>query len=1088
MHKVRRTALVGLVLLTLLLPTLTWARPNPPRQTDTFWTWQIETVDSAGDVGRYSSLLVVNGDQDVYITYYGSGDLKNARSLSGGPWELSTIDSTGDVGLFTDQTNFLLNRSISYYDATNGDLKYSQGVGSITVDSTGNVGQYSSIAMRYGNWPGISYYDVTNGDLKYAYFNGSSWIRGTVDSTGDVGRYTSLGTQANGYPAISYYDVTNGNLKYAWWNPVDAAWTLEVAEAAGDTGMWTSLAFDASGRAHVAYTSGGGFNVKIATRQPDATWTYELVDIDTLGQISLRLDSQGEAHVAYLTAQGLQYAHGSGTDWTYETVDPGADVGQTPSLFLDSQDRPYISYYDGVTMDLKYAHGCLDATFRHAPEPACVNTSVQFTNSTRGFGPFTYAWAFGDGGTSNQESPAHLFADAGLYTTALTATAACGSDRYTETVTIWGRPEAAYTYTPTVVCQDDPVWFYNTTTASGTVSYQWNFDDGAVSTATNPVHAWNAAGSYQVDLLAINECAADMESQVVPVYDTPGVEAIWTPTEPEVHVPVVFTATSSSPISVTYTWDFGDGATASGPTVTHAYDLTGTYGIMVTGTTACGYSLATGPLTVICNEVLSPSLQWQPLTPTVGLPVTLTAQAAGTEPITYIWDLGDGLTATGSIVQHTYASTGTYTVHLVAGNDCGRQETAALLPVADWPTARFSANTPVCLGEPLLLTNTSSGAAPLSFRWDFGDGLTSTLRAPTHTYALDGSYTVTLRVQNSVGSDQVSRAVAVDHAPYSTTISVQPASPTPGQVITFTAQAAGTGPLLYSWDMGDASTGSGAVITHVYAVTGTYTVTLASANRCGTEQAVTPVPVAFCTAPAGLAVAYSPAFPHVGEVVHLTATVRAGRPPVTVAWDFDGDGNADTYGFTAAYAYQAPGTHAVTTVAWNACGMTEQLDTPVTVRLYTVDLPVILRGYYAGDLFEVDDSPDAASILPLGALQEHTFYRPAAPHSDDRDWVRLTLTAGGAYRFWTQDLGGNDPTTRNDTRLALYAEGNYNTPVAENDDAGSGNCPPELQPSWPASCFVYTPTSSGVYYLRVDNYYAAEFGIELTYTLGAVQQ
>ena len=65
--------------------------------------------------------------------------------------------------------------------------------------------------------PAISYFDSTNGDLKYIRAFGSSgtnWaIPITIDSTGNVGSYTSLAF-VNGFPAISYLDSTNGNLKY----------------------------------------------------------------------------------------------------------------------------------------------------------------------------------------------------------------------------------------------------------------------------------------------------------------------------------------------------------------------------------------------------------------------------------------------------------------------------------------------------------------------------------------------------------------------------------------------------------------------------------------------------------------------------------------------------------------------------------------------------------------------------------------------------------------------------------------------------------------------------------------------------------
>ncbi|MHC4757397.1 MAG: hypothetical protein ACYTE8_01955 [Planctomycetota bacterium] len=77
------------------------------------------------------------------------------------------------------------------------------------------VGYDSSIAVDGNGNPHISYYDASNIDLKYATFNGSKWILETVDSSGDVGRYSSITLDSKGRPHISYLDFANGNLKYA---------------------------------------------------------------------------------------------------------------------------------------------------------------------------------------------------------------------------------------------------------------------------------------------------------------------------------------------------------------------------------------------------------------------------------------------------------------------------------------------------------------------------------------------------------------------------------------------------------------------------------------------------------------------------------------------------------------------------------------------------------------------------------------------------------------------------------------------------------------------------------------------------------
>jgi len=133
----------------------------------------------------------------------------------------TTVDSVGTVGQYT---SLRLNSSgfpvISYYDATNKDLKVSvctdatcsAGNTLTTVDSTGDVGWYTSLALNSSGFPVISYSDNTNKDLKVSVCTDATCTTNTlttVDSTGDVGQYTSLALNSSGYPVISYYDFTN---------------------------------------------------------------------------------------------------------------------------------------------------------------------------------------------------------------------------------------------------------------------------------------------------------------------------------------------------------------------------------------------------------------------------------------------------------------------------------------------------------------------------------------------------------------------------------------------------------------------------------------------------------------------------------------------------------------------------------------------------------------------------------------------------------------------------------------------------------------------------------------------------------------
>jgi hypothetical protein len=194
----------------------------------------ITTVDSGGAVGQYTSIAIGTDGLPV-ISYYdwGNYDLKvahcgNASCSSGNT--ITTIDSYGGVG---SDTSITIGRDglpvISYYDSAqvNQDLKVahcgnascSSGNTITTVDSGGNVGQYSSITVGTDGLPIISYYDNTNTYLKMAKCGNPACSSGNttiiIDSGWTVGWYTSITIGTDSLPVISYYDNTNQDLKVA---------------------------------------------------------------------------------------------------------------------------------------------------------------------------------------------------------------------------------------------------------------------------------------------------------------------------------------------------------------------------------------------------------------------------------------------------------------------------------------------------------------------------------------------------------------------------------------------------------------------------------------------------------------------------------------------------------------------------------------------------------------------------------------------------------------------------------------------------------------------------------------------------------
>jgi subtilisin family serine protease len=149
------------------------------------------------------------------------------------------------------------------------------------------------------------------------------------------------------------------------------------------------------------------------------------------------------------------------------------------------------------------------------------------------------------------------------------------------------------------------------------------------------------------------------------------------------------------------------------------------------------------------------------------------------------------------------------------------------------PTAEFTSNSPVLDGFPGLFTSTSTGSSPMTFLWNFGDGITSTLEAPSHVYPTADVYTVTLTATNDFGSDAVTHNFTVNGVPPEGEFH----SPAPimlGDPITFTVVITGTGPFEYLWDFGDGVTSTLATPSHLYETAGTFTVTVTVTSEWGT--------------------------------------------------------------------------------------------------------------------------------------------------------------------------------------------------------------------------------------------------------------
>jgi PKD repeat protein len=448
------------------------------------------------------------------------------------------------------------------------------------------------------------------------------------------------------------------------------------------------------------------------------------------------------------------------------------------------------------------------ASFAVSPTPALAGVALHFDASASQVGSgassiTSYAWDFGDGSTGTGKAPTHTFSAAATFNVRLTVTndrglSASASQQITvgtPPVTAGALPTAVFTVSPAAPGVGETVFLNASTSTPGAghtiASYTWTFGDGSTGTGVTTTHVYTTAGSYSVQLKVTGDDGQATTSAATSILvgnpPSPTANFTFSPAAPGRNDEVVFDASSSSTAQgqtiVDVAWNFGDGtavihcpggsaADCPGPTnriSAHTFATAQTFVVNLVVTDSAGRigSKNTSVTVVLAQPTVV--ITGSPSQPTPGTTVNFNSNATtyfpGSGPSSFLWTFGDGATSILPNPSHAYAAIGSYSAGLSVTDTKGRTGVNAITvtvvavtpptppapPVAafTFSAATFSAAAPAVVNFDAGTSTSPSGAPITNYRWNFGDGspvVNTAAVTTTHTYTVQGTYTVTLIV------------------------------------------------------------------------------------------------------------------------------------------------------------------------------------------------------------------------------------------------------------------------------------------------------------------------------------------------------
>ncbi|WP_188133652.1 PKD domain-containing protein [Chitinophaga sp. CF418] len=646
----------------------------------------------------------------------------------------------------------------------------------------------------------------------------------TADGTYTVVLSVSNGTCTSTFSAIVRV-ITLKPVIYATPNVVCLGTSTALSVDPFPPGTITSFRWDfgdgrtgsGTSRPVVTYKNTGTYNVIYTAN--DVNGCPHLSDplrVDVNGSVSKFVidPRQCKDQPVSFTDQSTTRAGNTIVSWTFDFGDGTAPVVYNTQPINITHTYSVTDTFT-VTLTVNDNTGCsststqsaiipdITAGFKAASNIACLNVPFQFEN-TSVTEPLTYAWTFGDGGTSTDKDPAHIYTVPGTYTVTLDITSPNGCTANVSTTDFLKVPNPIADFTFPNVAGDicPPVTVQFTNRSSDYLKTSWDFGDGSASDEDNPIHNYIRPGTFPVTLTVYSEggCASPVAGPKD--ITIAGPDGSFTVTPQSGCWPLTASMTAVSATAQRFIWDFGDGysvRTTTPASPSYTYQKEGVYYPIVLLEDARGCTVPAAGNPKITVDRITAAFSADVTQACDGGTVVFSDSTKGVSiddgmAATYVWDFGvSGRTddvATGPKPTFIYTAPGSYTVTLTATSYYGCvKDTTMQIDIEAKPVAQIAPVTPVCVGQPVQLVGTDTRNLPgTTWNWTTNNQQYNVQTPPAITYPQAGIFPAQLIITTASGlcSDTATENVQIEAYP---TLSPTPvaASICRGQSVTLQA-------------------------------------------------------------------------------------------------------------------------------------------------------------------------------------------------------------------------------------------------------------------------------------------------------------